>query len=205
MYTVTLKRRIEEARYRVSEIERSEGMSPDRCPAIRSAANLGVELLAAYGVSFAGPRELRSEVLRTGSGGTVFLPGVIGDPNSERIYARIDSGFSVSDLPCSLLATLPLSLSTRAAGFSAPTVLYKSGYSGPILAPLSSIEMSRILVGDPILHLGPLTEYPVTFEEGIEETVHENFEGLLYVGWRSWVHRGSVTPEEIWSTAPSEF
>jgi hypothetical protein len=139
---------------------------------------------------------------RTQDGDQLLIPGVIGGPDSERNYARIDSGFSIENLQVPFITTLTTSLVDDSSGFCQPTVYYEVGYSGPLLIPLSSTLQSEISTGMPISHLIPLSVDDVLIsiiEKPDPMPCHSDFEGLLGHDWPSGaLIISSKSSREIW-------
>ena len=175
-------------------------MTPSKCPAIRSYAASGIDFHSLHDVFFEGPLSVRSDAFRTGEGALVLVPGVIGSPGTHWVYARIDTGFSVEELPSSFLMTLPLELCERPNGYNSPSILYEKGYSGPLLAAIASAGMAELKVHDPIAHFVPLVEDRELQVRVIDRPiVHADFEGLLQQNWARWIYRGSFNPNQLWT------
>lgn len=179
-------RRIDEAEARQARVPLSAGISPGRCPAIRAAARLGLVVGAPYTCEIHNRKTVVVEAMRCSSGDISLLPGVIGEWSSERIFARIDTGFSFERLPCPVLSTTPLETVSGAPDIYQPNVLYETGYAGPLLVPLSSGTPHRVETGDAITQLVPLSDVHCQFEIVNSDTQHPEFEGLLDRSWKSW-------------------
>jgi len=171
----TLKDRIIED---ILETEKSK-VTPSRCPAINKAYNRGIFILNPKDYYFKEKYFIVNEYSSL-SGKKILDPGIIGTPDSNHIYARIDLGFSFENIPCDILAT-PILASYFNNNFEIPAVIYNKGYSGPILAPVSC-EFDKILFkGTPILQLNPLVE-EFSFKVIIKNIDHVGFEGLFNFG-----------------------
>jgi len=151
-------------------------ITPSKCPAIRQAYNLGCYINSPSQYNF---KNGIFDVKRYKILDKYLLdPGIIGDPSSKNLFARIDTGYSFQNLDIDVLAT-PILAPLINDDFQIPPVVYPKGYTGPILAPVSSRKNNIIKEMQPILHLIPLSlEY--TFEEINQELIHSNFEGLIY-------------------------
>lgn len=159
-------------------IKRSESgkITPSKCPAIKKAYNLGCYVNSPNQYDFKDGlfNIKRFKIMDK----YVLDPGVIGDPNSNILFARIDTGFSFQNLEIDILAT-PILAPLINDDFQIPPVVYPKEYSGPILAPVCSRKDVSIKKCQPILHLIPLaTGYQ--FEVVNKEIIHSNFEGLMY-------------------------
>jgi hypothetical protein len=151
-------------------------ISPSKCPAIRQAYELGCYINSPRQYDF---RNGAFKIKRYKITDKHLLdPGVIGDPTSNHLFARIDTGYSFENLEVDTLAT-PILAPRINVDFQIPPVVYPSGYTGPILAPVGSVKDVSIKEAQPILHLIPLsTDH--RFEETPREILHSNFEGLIY-------------------------
>lgn len=151
-------------------------VTPSKCPAIRHAYKFGFFILSPNDYSF---KEGTFSVKAYNCDNKLFLdPGVMGDPNSNHLYARIDTGYSFLNLEHDVLITKVLTpfMNTE---YEIPPVIYPKNYIGPILAPISSNLNITISKGTPLLHVIPLcSEY--SYEEINKEIIHESFEGLFY-------------------------
>lgn len=151
-------------------------ITPSKCPAIRQAYNLGCYVNSPRQYDFNNGifNIKRYKIMDT------FLldPGVIGDPSSKNLFARIDTGYSFQNLVIDVLAT-PILAPLINNDFQIPPVVYPKGYTGPILAPISSLKSITIDECQPILHLIPLS-IDYKFEVINLEIIHSNFEGLIY-------------------------
>jgi hypothetical protein len=151
-------------------------ITPSKCPAIRQAYKLGCCINAPRQYVF---REGKFHVKRFKIKGEIILdPGVIGDPTSTELYARIDTGYSFQKLIIDVLA-IPVLAPRINFGLQIPPVVYPKGYTGPILAPVSSRYSITISERQPIIQLIPLS-LDYVFKEVNEEVVHASFEGLIY-------------------------
>jgi hypothetical protein len=151
-------------------------ITPSKCPAIRQAYNLGCYVNSPRQYDFNNGifNIKRYKIIDT----YLFDPGVIGDPSSKNLFARIDTGYSFQNLEIDVLAT-PILAPLINDDFQIPPVVYPKGYTGPILAPISSRKNISIKEFQPILHLIPLS-LNHRFEVVNEEISHTNFEGLIY-------------------------
>lgn len=151
-------------------------ITPSKCPAIRQAYNLGCYVNSPRQYDFNnGIFNIKRYKIKD----TYLLdPGVIGDPSSKNLFARIDTGYSFQNLDIDVLAT-PILAPLINDDFQIPPVVYPKGYTGPILAPISSRKNISIKEFQPILHLIPLS-LNHRFEVVNTEISHTNFEGLIY-------------------------
>lgn len=151
-------------------------ITPSRCPAIRQAYNLGCYILSPKQYYF---NQDSFTVRRFKLNNKILLdPGVIGDPESNCYYARIDTGYSFVDLEIDVLATTILTPFIN-NDYLIPPVVYPKSYTGPIIAPVSSLKKHKLDLGQPLLQLIPLGQNH-TFEEIAKEITHDSFEGLFY-------------------------
>ena len=151
-------------------------ITPSKCPAIRQAYKLGCYINSPRQYDF---RNGIFNIKRYKITDKYLLdPGVIGDPSSNNLYARIDTGYSFQNLEIDILAT-PILAPLINFDFQIPPVVYPKGYTGPILAPVSSRKNITIKESQPILHLIPLS-INHRFEVISKEINHSNFEGLIY-------------------------
>jgi hypothetical protein len=151
-------------------------ITPSKCPAIKQAYNLGCYINSPRQYNF---KNGIFKIKRYKIKDTYLLdPGVIGDPSSRNLFARIDMGFSFKNLEIDVLAT-PILAPLINSDFQIPPVVYPKGYTGPILAPISSRKSITIDECKPILHLIPLS-IDYKFEVINLEINHSNFEGLIY-------------------------
>ena len=151
-------------------------ITPSKCPAIRHAYNLGCYISSPSNYSFQNSNFI---VNRYKLNDVLFLdPGIIGTPDSNNFYARIDTGFSFDDLIIDVLAT-PILTPNLNNEFQIPPVVYPKGYKGPILAPVYSKNTIEIKASQPILQLIPLG-LNYEFKVFLNEIKHEGFEGLFY-------------------------
>ncbi len=151
-------------------------ITPSKCPAIKQAYNLGCYIGSPNDYHFDNSSFI---VKRYNLNNKIILdPGIIGTPDSNNLYARIDTGFSFSKLNINILAT-PILTPTMNLEFQIPPVVYPKGYTGPILAPVFSQNKFILKTSQPIIQLIPLgSNYE--FEIQNLEIKHENFEGLFY-------------------------
>lgn len=170
-----------------------------RCPAVRQAATLGVTICVPITVDFEGARGFLVGRYLTPDGRREIAPGVIGDPDSLRLYARIDSGFSIIDSHTALLQVPAISLAERDEGLIVPIVVYPSDYRGPILIAMSSTAPARVEVGEDAVQLIPLTEHEVVFEIIDQDVEHPTFSGLFSKDWpASWTLISTCPAQDLW-------
>jgi hypothetical protein len=151
-------------------------ITPSKCPAIRHAYNLGCYISSPSNYFFQNSNFI---VNRYKLYDELFLdPGVIGTPDSNNFYARIDTGFSFNDLIIDVLAT-PILTPNMNNEFQIPPVVYPRGYTGPILAPIYSKNTLEIKASQPIVQLIPLG-LNYEFKVLSYEIKHKEFEGLFY-------------------------
>ena len=159
----------------ILETEKSK-IAPSRCPAINKAYNRGVFILSPKDYYFKKNYFVVNEY-KSLLGHKILDPGIIGTPDSNHIYARIDLGFSFENIPCDILAT-PILASYFNNQFEIPAVIYNKGYTGPILAPISCELNKKLIKGTPILQLNPLVE-EFSFKIINKFIDHAGFEGLF--------------------------
>ena len=190
--------RLDEASLTEGSDSSSVGISPSRCPAIRDAGELGIVVASPCNIRIGSKHDAFVQVLGDSLGNRCFVPGVIGDPKSRRAYARVDTGYSFTELPCQVLSLPPLQFLHRETLVFGPTVLYPVGYSGPVLAALASNRLTEIKKGEPLVQLTPLA--PASFIAAVAdgEIEHPGFSGLLRRDWKTWTRLGSASPEQLW-------
>jgi hypothetical protein len=159
---------------------------PNACPAIRSANHLGVLFFTHHSLSFEGPRDFFLDIIALADQTFLTVPGVMGSYDSTVLFAKVDVGISVLDLPCPFLCTPTLDIEAS-SGFIVPSVLYPKGFTGPIFIPVASRSPCAIGIGYPLAQLIPLSEaqdLELKAENGPRSTVADDqFEGLLLSGW----------------------
>lgn len=151
-------------------------ITPSKCPAIYKAYNHGCYLLSVKNYTFDNDGFY---INRYTHNDKLFLdPGIIGDPTSSRIFARIDTGYSFKNLKIDTLS-IPVLEPNITQGIHIPPVIYPRGYTGPILAPIKSLKDLVIKEKDPLIHLMPFS-INSNFVEINSEIKHPDFEGLFY-------------------------
>jgi hypothetical protein len=202
MKRISLLRRMKSAHVAPGRLVSGSRIAPGRCPAIQQASRLGVEIISPIDLQFHNAQSFEVSEFLDPEGRRLLVPGLIGDPEAKRNYARIDSGFSIEDNQIPFLTVLPTSLADDVSGYSQPTVYYGVGYSGPILIALSSTLPAVISSGVPISHLVPLSDEPVSVVVLNEDTLgvgHPEFEGLLPWEWPEGVELvKSGVPKSVW-------
>jgi len=160
-----------------------KGIRPELCPAIRAFHCQGWVIATPVELEFQGSRRFRVHKFKDQSGGLFLSPGVIGTPETERLYARVDTGISITQSPVPLLAIRLQDAKFPFPCLHVPATLYPPGYVGPILIPMSSDIGLVVPAGALILHVIP--QYPDAVDAVIEEAdvKHEEFEGLYDFGW----------------------
>ena len=176
-----------------------KGMRPALCPAIRSFQSLGWRVSPPVNVIFRSERSFDVDRYSDEDGKKFLVPGVIGDKESERLYARIDSGFSLVDLSVPMLAIKCQEEGDYYRGFEVAPVIYPKGYTGPILMAVSANGRFELIRSEYILHLIPMTseEVDVVVDEDFEH-LEPQFEGLFKNSWEvKFISRGRFDSEEI--------
>jgi hypothetical protein len=203
MEHVTLLRRVEEAcpptpatALHTRPLWPIDGqMHPNNCPAIRDANRLGLMLGALHDVALDGPDDFDVRVGMNASGSLLVTPGVIGSPDSSILFAKIDTGLSVDDLPFDWLA-LPVLNLEHSKGLIVPSVLYPKGYCGPLFIAVAARHKVTVGAGYPLTQLVPLDGREVSFQ--LSATLgaskrDDAFEGLLTPGWKEILRTGKNT------------
>lgn len=202
MQRVTLIRRIPDARALAWQPSLGNGLiTPSRCPAVRQASGLGVHIASPIQLSFFGPRSFEvHRYSRAGPKKSLLVPGVIGDPSSQRLYARVDTGYSFRDLPLEVIQVPASSLSERLEGFTSPIVTYPVGYTGPILAAISANSPGTIEQGAALMQLIVLGQPDACFEETDHPIDHQSFDGLFDESWpNSWIRTHVFHATDVWT------
>lgn len=161
-----------------------KGIKPHFCPSIRDYFKLGWVLGSPINLFFSSKTDFTVQRRQSESGDIFLSPGVIGDPNADILYARIDTGYSFLNLPTPILATKIQLIDEFDDGLLIPPNVYPAGYSGPILIAAASHKPQKIVSQTPMIHLIPLTNTGMHEHHVIDtEIKHENFEGLYYNDW----------------------
>lgn len=161
-------------------------MHPNLCPAIRDANVRGLLLTALHDINFDGPDSFDVRVGPIGTNEVMIVPGIIGSPDSSILFAKVDTGFSVDDLPVEWLS-LPVLNLEFSLDLIVPGVIYPKGYCGPLFVAVAARTQVRIPAGYPITQLiaigglDPALEISGTLRCS---RIDEDFQGLLRPGWR---------------------
>jgi hypothetical protein len=161
-------------------------MHPNLCPAIRDANVRGLLLTALHDLDFDGPDGFEVRVGSVGGDEILVVPGVIGSPDSEILFAKVDTGFSVDDLPIEWLSTPVLNLEFS-LDLIVPGVVYPKGYCGPLFVAVAARKKVRIPAGYPLTQLIAVDGGEPALEVGgrlRRSRADEDFQGLLRPGWR---------------------
>jgi hypothetical protein len=157
-----------------------KGIRPELCPAIRDFHSAGSLICNPTNLSFLNKFSFEVRHYKSNDGKEILSPGVIGDPKSERFYARVDTGLSFIDIPCPVMAIKNHHLTNPLNNIEIPPVIYPQNYTGPILIAISSDFALEVPKHTPLLHIIPLYPTKVSITISSSVIVHENFEGLLY-------------------------
>lgn len=179
-----------------------KGIRPELCPAIRDFHSVGWKIASPINIKFYNSRNFLVNSHFNDAGEKILVPGVIGDLQSKRLYARVDTGFSLKNIPFPLLAIKCQSESEYYDKFELAPVIYPKSYTGPILMAISANEEIELQKNEFILHVIPLNENNVvlTIEEDYD-LVESNFEGLFINDWeKKYSKLFSSTSEEILRT-----
>lgn len=159
---------------------------PNACPAIRGANHLGILFFTHHPLSFEGPRDFFIDIIALTDQTFLSVPGIMGSLDSTVLFAKVDVGISVLDLPCPFLCTPALDIEAS-SGFIVPSVLYPKGFTGPIFIPVASRSPCEIAIGYPLAQFIPLSEaqdLELKAEKGPPSTgAGDQFEGLLLSDW----------------------
>lgn len=180
----------------------TKGIRPELCPAIRAFNSVGFVIGSPITIKFKNKRKFFLEK-REDSNQNIFLsPGVIGEPNSDRLYARVDSGLSFINLELPIIAIKNQNAIEYLDSIIIPPVLYPAGYSGPILIPMSANNNVQINKNDGLLSLIPLTtDINIDYEIISSDIIHDKFEGLYYRNWQNvYKHSEIVSSENIFKS-----
>jgi hypothetical protein len=194
MAVVQLLRRVHEARMPVAAADAVQAplwplqgrMHPNLCPAIRDANVRGLLLCASHDLNFDGPDSFDVRVGLMGDDEVLVVPGVIGSPDSTILFAKVDTGFSVDDLPVEWLS-LPVLNLEFSLDLIVPGVIYPKGYCGPLFVAVAARTQVRIPAGYPLTQLiaidgrEPALEISGTLRRSRADA---DFQGLLRPGWR---------------------
>jgi hypothetical protein len=160
-------------------------MHPNLCPAIRDANARGLLMSALHDLSFEGPDSFEVSLGCCEGDEVLVVPGVIGSPDSTILFAKVDTGLSVDDLPIEWLA-LPLVNLEFSLNLIVPGVIYPKGYSGPLFVAVASRSKIRVPAGYPLSQLVAIDGQEVELElsENLSSSRRDkNFQGLLCPGW----------------------
>lgn len=163
-----------------------KGIRPELCPAIRDFHSRGWFVGSPIQLTLYNAREFDVEKRRSIEGKLFLSPGVIGDPDTKRLFARVDTGLSVKDLPVALMAIKKQSQDWIYESLVIPPVIYPKGYTGPILIAVSSNDYKSIPINEPLVHLIPMIDgVDIDADLSDEYISHERFEGLYSKSWEA--------------------
>ena len=135
--------------------------------------------------------------MRIGPGGAndvLVVPGVIGSPDSTILFAKVDTGFSVDDLPVEWLS-LPVMNLEFSLNLIMPGVIFPKGYCGPIFVAVAARTPVFVAAGYPLTQLVAIDGQEVDLEliDTLSSSRRDsNFQGLLRPGWRDVERAGKV-------------
>jgi hypothetical protein len=161
-----------------------KGIKPELCPAIRDFQSLGWGVSPPVNVVFRNERSFDVEKYSDEEGNKFLVPGVIGDKVSKRLYARIDTGFSMINLPVPILALKCQNQHEHFRKFEIAPVVYPRGYSGPVLIAASANEPCLLRENEYVLQM-----IPMIFDESSlvirddSKYLEKGFEGLFKDHW----------------------
>ena len=169
-------------------------MHPNVCPSIRNANVLGLLISALHELTFDGPDSFDVRLGPSGADDVLVVPGVIGSPDSTILFAKVDTGLSVDDLPVEWLS-LPVLNLEFSLNLIVPGVIYPKGYCGPLFVAVAARTQVRVPAGYPLSQLVTIDGQEVELE--LSETLSSsrrdhNFQGLLRPGWRDVELHGKV-------------
>jgi hypothetical protein len=177
----------------------SKGIRPELCPSIRDYHSTGWMISTPVNVHFQGEREFKVNKYIDENKKKFLVPGVIGDRDSKKLYARIDTGFSLENLSVPMMALKCQYENDFFGNFEIAPVVYPKQYTGPILIAAYGKNCFELAADQFILHLMPLSETVMTHR--IEDNfMHPEvrFEGLLRDGWEGkCTHAGEFSSEDI--------
>lgn len=176
-----------------------KGIRPEFCPAIREFHSIGFVIGSPIAVKFENKRKFFLEKSWDSKQNIFLSPGVIGEQNSDRLYARVDSGLSFINLELPIIAIKNQNAIEYLENIIIPPVLYPAGYSGPILIPISANNNVQINKNDGLLSLIPLsTDINMDYEIISSDIKHDKFEGLYYRNWQdTYINPEIITSENI--------
>ena len=191
MEIVNLIRRYDKAKFFESkntfdkQVKRVRGIRPPLCPAIRDFYCRGWFLSSPIEVHFSSERMFSVSIYESAKDQkTLLLPGVIGDNKSKKLYARIDTGFSMQSSHMDVLAIKAQDESMQDECFGIAPVVYPAGYRGPILIAAYSNQEFTLEPNKPLLHCIPLSSGPWQINVADDfQHKEDRFEGRLYHAW----------------------
>ena len=161
---------------------------PNECPAIRSANQLGVLLFTHHPLIFEGPKDFFLDIAALADKSFLCVPGVVGSLDSTLLFAKVDIGISVVDLPCPFLCTPVLDLDAS-YGLIVPSVHYPQGFTGPLFVPVAARSECELASGFPVAQLIALSAVSDLALQALDNTLlagdGSRFEGLLLPGWNN--------------------
>lgn len=169
-------------------------MHPNICPAIRNANIKGFLISGLHDIQFYGPNSFDVWINSDSANRVAVVPGIIGSYDSNILFAKVDTGFSVDNLPVEWLS-LPVLNIEFSLNLIVPGVIYPKGYSGPLFVAVAARTQVRIPSGYPLAQLVTIDNQEVEVE--ISETISFSsndckFQGLLHPGWRNVERHGKL-------------
>ena len=182
-----------------SSLKGVKGIRPELCPAIRSYHSLGWRLSSPVDIIFRNERSFDVDNYLDEFDRKFLVPGVIGDKESKKLYARIDSGFSLLNLSVPLMAIKCQGEDPYLSKFEIAPVIYPEGYTGPILLAVSANEDFKLNSNHLIVQIIPLASAKVNLSIRVDcEYIEENFEGLFKNNWdHLYKKQGRLDSEDI--------
>ena len=149
---------------------------------------------ALHDLTFDGPDSFDVRLGPGGADDVLVVPGIIGSPDSTILFAKVDTGLSVDDLPIEWLS-LPVLNLEFSLDLIVPGVIYPKGYCGPLFVAVAARSQVRVPAGYPLTQLVAIGDQEVELE--LSKTLSSsrrdrNFQGLLRPGWRDVERHGKV-------------
>ena len=188
---------------------------PNLCPAVVRANRLGVLLSALHDLRFFGPRDFEVDLIARSGRRLLVVPAVMGSPDASMLFAKIDTGLSLSAAPNAFLVG-PVKDLDFSRELEVPVTLYPAGFEGPLILAAAARRSVEIPAGYPLAQMVPLRdedlELVVPSDLG-SVAADQEFEGLFAPGWRDceaprkrlfasqWLDlMMSRTESEVWDT-----
>ena len=162
---------------------------------------------ALHHINFDGPDSFDVRLGLMGANEVLVVPGIIGSPDSTILFAKVDTGFSVDDLPLEWLS-LPVLNLEFSLNLIVPGVIYPKGYCGPLFVAVAARTPSTSPLGHPLTQLVAIDgkNRPLkSVNSLLAQTTDKNFQGLLCVGWRDveQTGTGSSRHSDAWTVSCS--